>query len=270
MQFIVDMMPEVASEHGPAIDNLIVLIHWLMAILFVGWSGFFGFILFRFRQGRNPRADYHGVKNHLSTYAEVGVAIVEAVLLIGFSIPLWSDRVDDVPAPSDALEVRVIAEQFVWNVHYPGADGVFGRTAPDLVNTETNPVGLDFEDPNAADDITTINQLHLPVDQAVIVYLTSKDVIHSFALPHMRVKQDAIPGMEIPVWWVPTKTTEQMRQETGNPEFVYEISCAQLCGMGHYRMIGYYTIHTQEGYEAWMAEREAELAGSGDQDAFWN
>lgn len=270
MNFIVDMMPLNASEHGPQIDNLITLIHLLMGVLFVGWSSFFVYVLLRFRKGKSPKADYYGVKNHLSTYAEVGVAVIEAVLLIGFSIPLWADRVDEVPAPSDALEVRVIGEQFVWNIHYPGKDGVFGRTSPDLVDTATNPVGLDRDDPNAADDITTINQLHLPVDQAVIVYLSAKDVIHSFALPHMRVKQDAIPGMEIPVWWVPTVTTEEMKEQTGNPDFVYEISCAQLCGIGHYRMIGYYTIHTQEGFDAWMAEREAELSAAGEQDSFWN
>jgi cytochrome c oxidase subunit 2 len=270
MQFIVDMMPNVASEHGPAIDNLIQLVHLLMAVLFVGWGALFTYILWRFRKARNPVADAKGLRNHYSTYAEVGVAVVEVVLLVGFSIPLWAQRVDDVPAPGDSLEVRAVAEQFAWNFHYPGPDGVFGATSLELINAETNPLGLDRDDPNGADDITTINQLHLPVDQAVVVYLSSKDVIHSFALPHMRVKQDAVPGLEIPVWWVPTKTTEQMREELGNPEFTYEISCAQLCGIGHYSMRGFYTIHTQEGYDAWLAEEAALIEESAGGDDFWN
>ena len=85
-----------------------------------------------------------------------------------------------------------------------------------------------------------------------------------------RHHSDAVPGLEIPVWWVPTKTTEQMREELGNPEFIYEISCAQLCGIGHYSMRGFYTIHTQEGYDEWLAEEAALLEESAGGDDFWN
>ena len=173
--------------------------------------------------------------------------LVEAILLIGFSIPLWADRVEGFPAPADATQVRVVAEQFAWNIHYPGPDGVFGRTDVKLIDLQANPLGLDREDPAAKDDVTTINQLHLPVGRPVLIQLSSKDVIHSFALQEMRVKQDVIPGTMIPVWFVPTVTSEEMQQRKGNPEWSYEISCAQLCGLGHYRMRGYMTIHTRRG-----------------------
>ncbi len=260
-------MPQVASAHGPQIDHVNNLVHLLMLGLFVGWGLFFLYLLYRFRASRNPKANYAGVKSHVSTYLEVGVAIAETVLLIGFSIPLWAARVDEAPPEGESVVVRIVAEQFAWNMHYPGADGVFGRTDIGLIDSESNPLGLDRGDPHAADDITTINQLHLPVNKPAILQLSSKDVIHSFNMPHMRVKQDTIPGMSIPVWFVPTVTTDQMRQRTGNDEFVYEIVCAQLCGLGHSTMRGFYTIHTEEGYDAWLAEEAALLT---EVDEFWD
>jgi cytochrome c oxidase subunit II len=239
-------LPEQASAHAAEIDRMIVLVHWLMAVLFVGWGTFFIYTLIRFRASQHPRADYGGVKSHFSTYVEVGVALVEAILLVGFAIPAWANRVDDIPNESDAVVVRVIAEQFAWNAHYPGADGVFGRTDIKLVAAE-NPIGLDRTDAAAKDDITTINQLNLPVNRPILIHLTSKDVIHSFSLNQMRVKQDAIPGVSFPVWFTPTKTGD------------WEINCSQLCGLGHYRMRGFYSIKTQQDYDAWLKEEVAAL-----------
>jgi cytochrome c oxidase subunit 2 len=239
-------LPEVASAHGAAIDNLIVIVHWLMFVMFIGWGAFFLYLLVRFRRGRNPKASYDGLKTHASSWVEGAVALAEAVLLIAFSIPLWSERVDAFPSTEDgATVVRVVGEQFAWNVHYPGPDGLFGRTDVSLVDTETNPLGLDRKDPAAADDITTINQLHLPVDKPVIVHLSSKDVIHSFGLFEMRVKQDAIPGMDIPVWFVPNRIGE------------YEIACSQLCGLGHFRMRGFVSVRSDADFRAFLAEEAA-------------
>ncbi len=262
-------MPEAAAEHALRVDNMIDYVHWLMLLLFVGWGAFFVYTLVRFRRKVNPRADYVGVKSHTSTYLEVAVAVFEAVLLIGFSIPLWAERVAEVPSPDESVVVRVVAEQFAWNVHYPGKDRRFGRTATELIDLQSNPVGLDRADPDAADDITTVNQLHLPLDRPAVIHLTSKDVIHSFSLPHMRSKQDVIPGLSIPLWFVPNRTTEEMRERLGDPEFQYEIGCAQLCGLGHYRMRGFLTVHTQAGFDAWIDEQTELLSESGEGD-FWN
>jgi cytochrome c oxidase subunit 2 len=174
------------------------------------------------------------------------VALVEAVLLVGFSIPAWAERVSDIPSDSEAIVVRVVAEQFAWNVHYPGQDGIFGRTDIKLVAAE-NPLGLDRSDPAAKDDITTINQLNLPVNRPIVVHLTSKDVIHSFSLLQMRVKQDVIPGVTFPVWFTATRTGD------------WEINCSQLCGLGHYRMRGFYSIKTQADFDTWLKEEAAAL-----------
>ncbi|MFQ5478801.1 MAG: cytochrome c oxidase subunit II [Candidatus Binatia bacterium] len=236
-------LPPDVSTHGYQIDHLISLLHWFMVFLFVGWGLFMVYTLVRFRARPGHKADATGVTSHLSTYLEVGVAVVEVLLLVGISIPVWAEVKGKPLTESQAdVVVRVVAEQFAWNIHYPGPDGKFGRTDINLVDSG-NPLGLDKNDAAAADDITTINQFHFPVGKKVLVYLNSKDVIHSFFLPVMRVKQDAIPGMTIPVWFEAKATGE------------FEIACAQLCGLGHYRMKGYMTIDTEEGFEAWLTEQ---------------
>jgi cytochrome c oxidase subunit II len=239
-------LPVAASAHAAELDHMTVLVHWLMLVLFVGWGLFFLFALFRFRRSANPKASYAGAKGKISKGTEVAVAIVEVILLVAYAIPAWAKRVRDLPSENEAVVVRVVGEQFAWNVQYPGRDGKFGRTNIKLVGSD-NPLGLDRTDPNAKDDITTINQLNLPVDRPVLIHLGTKDVIHSFGIYEMRVKQDAIPGMEIPVWFIPTLVGD------------YEIACSQLCGLGHFRMRGFVNIQTADAYQKWMADQEKEL-----------
>lgn len=306
-------LPLDGSAHGAQIDNMIGLVHWLMFALFLGWGIFFTYILVRFRRSRNPKADYVGVKSHTSTYIEVGVAVFEGILLVGFAIPLWANVVNDVPNEEEATVVRVVAEQFAWNVHYAGADGIFGKADITLI-TADNPLGLDRSDPACKDDIATINQLNLPVGKPAIVHLSTKDVIHSFAIPLLRVKHDAIPGENIPVWFTPVKTTRELQQaltksyslkdgmpptlatqvsmsdyvgkdgETllkkgdaitedavnqlraagilemvAAPDTPLEIACAQLCGLGHFRMRGFVNIQTPDEFKAWLTEEASYL-----------
>ena len=240
-------LPVAASAHASDVDSLISIVHWLMAVLFVGWGAFFVFALVRFRKSANPRADYHGAKGKLSKGIEIAIVIVEAILLIFFAIPAWAKRVGSFPSESEAVVVRVIGEQFAWNVQYPGPDGKFGRTDISKMAAD-NPIGLDRSDPDAKDDITTINQLTLPVNRPVLVHLSTKDVIHSFGLYEMRVKQDAIPGLDTPVWFIPNRIGD------------YEIACSQLCGLGHYRMRGFLNIKSDADYRAFLAEEAKGLA----------
>jgi cytochrome c oxidase subunit 2 len=251
-------MPALATTNGGQIDGLIGWTHIFMLVLFVGWGGFFLYALFRFRRSRNPVANYAGVRSHASSYLEIGVAVVEAILLVGFSIPLWAARVDRAPAESEALVVEVTGEQFAWNVHYPGPDGKFGKTDIKLLDLQSNPLALDRDDPAAKDDVTTLNQLYLPVNKPIIVRLRSKDVIHSFGVPEFRVKQDAVPGLTIPIWFIPNVTTADMRTRMGNAEFQYEIACAQLCGLGHAKMRGFVTVVTADEFQKWLDEKVKE------------
>src|SRR5437588_2793896 len=126
-----------ASEHGFLIDDMLEFCHWFMLVLFVGWSAFFLFTLFRFHHSRNPKADYYGVRTHASTHVEFMVVLVEAVLLLGFALPLWAKRVNEFPRPdSNPLAIKVIGQQFAWNLWYPGADGKFGKPAPDMITPD--------------------------------------------------------------------------------------------------------------------------------------
>jgi cytochrome c oxidase subunit 2 len=263
-------LPINASSHGGAVDEVIVLFHWLMLFLFIGWGLFFIYTLIRFRASKNPKADYVGVKSHLSSGLEVAVAAIEFVILIGFAIPIWATRVNDVPnSATGAEEIRVIGQQFAWNIHYPGADGKFGNRDLKLVDEVSNPIGLDRSDLNGVDDFVTVNQLHIPVNKPIRIDLSSKDVIHSFSLPEFRVKQDAVPGMSIPVWFEANMTTDEYLQTvegTDREGQGFEIACAQLCGLGHYRMKGFLTVHDNEGYAAWLDEQAEYLEEEGEDD----
>ncbi|MGI8431306.1 MAG: cytochrome c oxidase subunit II [Chthoniobacterales bacterium] len=241
-------MPPNASAHGYQIDHIIEFSHWFMGVLFVGWSAFFIYVLIRFRQGRSPVASHEGVTSGISSHLEFAVVLIEAVLLIGFAVPLWAKRVNEFPADKDAILVHAIGQQFNWTFHLPGPDGVFGRRDIDLVSN-ANPLVLDPADPAGKDDLTALGELHVPVNRNVIIDVSSKDVIHDFDIPAMRIAQDAIPGQIIPMWFKPIKT--------GN----YEVICAQLCGLGHYSMKGMLVVDTPDDYQAWLKER-MELSGN--------
>jgi len=234
--------PPNASEHGYQIDHILEFCHWFMAALFVGWLSYFIFVLIRFRRSRHPVADHQGVKSGISTHLEFSVVLIEAVLLIGFAIPLWAKRVNQFPDSRDAILVHVVGQQFNWTYHLPGPDGQYGRREVSLVSNN-NPVGLDYNDPASKDDIVVVGELHVPVNRPVIIELSSKDVIHNFNLNSMRIAQDAIPGSIIPMWFTPIKTG------------TYEVICGQLCGLGHYSMKGSVVVDSPEDYQNWLKER---------------
>ncbi len=255
-------LPVGISSVSGRIDEIIVIVHYLMLVLFVGWGIFFIVSLVKFRSSKNKKANYKGVESHYSSVLEAAVAVIEIVILFGFAFPIWAERVNEVPDTRDAETVRVIAQQYAWNIHYPGPDGKFGETRIDLVDEQDNPIGLDRSSEFAEDDFTTINQLHIPVNRKIRVDLSSKDVIHNFKLPELRVSQDAIPGMVIPVHFTATSTSEEFLKTTVGTKREgkgLEIACAQLCGLGHYRMKGYVTIHEEDDYQAWLDEQASYL-----------
>ena len=244
-------LPELASVHGDDVDRLIVYVHYLMIVLFVGWTGYFLYTLWRFRKGRNPKADYAGVTSHTSNYIEIAVAAVEVVLLVGFAVPLWAKVVDKFPEEDKSLVVRITAQQFAWAGRYTGADRKFGKQDIQLVST-SNPLGLHQADEklkaadvDGKDDVTLpFNvEIVIPVNTNVIVSVTSLDVIHSFKVLPLRITQDAIPGMRIPIHFQATKTN------------TYQINCAQLCGVGHSTMKGYLKVVPPAEFEAWLKSK---------------
>jgi cytochrome c oxidase subunit 2 len=244
-------LPVLASEHGKSVDDLIVYVHALMGVLFVGWLAYFLLALVRFRQSKNPKADYIGVKGHTSNYLEVGVAVVEAILLIGFAVPLWARAVRNPPAEKDSTVIYVMGRQFNWNGHYAGVDGKMGRQDPAL-SSGGDAFGLDRKnDPDAKDDVVVQGSFVVPVNKPVVLHISSLDVIHSFAIRSMRICQDATPGLSVPAWFTPIK------------EGKYKVSCAQLCGVSHYGMFATLDVVSQADYDKWLAEQSAKAKSAG-------
>ncbi|REJ74617.1 MAG: cytochrome C oxidase subunit II [Acidobacteria bacterium] len=235
-------MPPDWSTDGFEIDRLLVLVHLLMLALLVGWLAYFCVVLWRFRAGRRSAAVIAPPRGHLALGVAFLVFLCELGLMVLVEIPVWARRV--APPPDDAFVVRVVAEQFAWNFHYPGLDGEFGPTAIDRIDS-FNPIGLDFDHPAAADDLFTINELQVPSGRTIRLVLTAKDVIHGFYLPYYRVRQDILPGQRIEVTVRPAREGRS------------EIGCAQLCGLGHYRMKGWFTVSSPEEFAAWYEDEQA-------------
>lgn len=239
-------MPQAASGHAGALDAVLLSVHAHMLLIFTAWLALFVIALVRFRKGARPEPRAHGMKGTLAAIAIGAVIVGDAIILATQALPAWSERNLPPPAGTQPVEVHIAAEQFAWNIHYPGPDGVFGRTNQALVSA-TNPVGIDREDAAAADDIGLLNVLMLPINRTVVVQLTSRDVIHSFTLNEMRVKQDVVPGMTSRVWFTPMTNGD------------WEIACSQLCGLAHYRMRGEYHVVDQAAWDGWQAQEVARL-----------
>lgn len=235
----------VASQHGGLVDHMLGFVHWFMIALGVGWSIYLCIAFYRFRQTKTRRADYHGVRGHATTHIEIGVVIVEAILLLGFAFPLWSRQADEYPTSTDTIRMRALGEKFLWNFQYPGADGMLSTWSMTNVNGATNATGIDHNDPNSKDDFVSPTTMRLPVGRPVIVDVASKDVIHNLALVPMRAAQDATPGVKAHMWFMPTKTG------------TWDIICGQLCGPGHAQMKANLEVIEAKDYDEWAKDQSA-------------
>jgi cytochrome c oxidase subunit 2 len=241
------LLPEAASAEAPLLDSVLVAAHWHMAAVFLVWLAIFVTALIRFRASRHPVARSEGPPLVWAALAIGAVVLGDVALLATRALPAWRARTSPPAATlAPPVEVRVDAEQFAWHVHYPGPDRRFGASAAALV-TAANPLGIDRTSPHGGDDIGLTNVLVLPLDRIIVVQLTSRDVVHSFTLPEMRVKQDAVPGFVSRTWFTPVKTGS------------WEILCSQLCGLGHYRMRGEYRVVTAEAWMTWIADEVERL-----------
>ena len=244
-------LPPAASSYASDIDWLMRLLHTVMISIFVAWGIFFIYCLIRYRARDGERAVYHQAGESASFIPDGLVLAFEVWLILAFGIPLWSMIKQNTPPEKDALVVHVIAQQFAWNFQYAGPDGKFGRRLASLVSAE-NSIGLDPDDPASKDDFVTINNLNVPMGKPTILHMTSKDVIHDFQVTNFRNKQDVVPGLETMLWFDPTV------------EGKFEIACAQLCGLGHTKMIGNVFIKPQAEFDTWQQQQQAEKNGTAD------
>jgi cytochrome c oxidase subunit 2 len=237
-------LPVAGSQHAADLDKVLLGVHTHMAIQAIAWGVFFIYVLVRFRSRVQPLPSSRGLRPLIPLVA-IGAVIAGDVLLLATSaLPAWSARMNPPAALAAPFEIHVIAEQFVWNIHYPGTDRRFGRTSQALISA-ANPLGIDRSDPAAKDDIGILNSLTLPLNWPVTIHLSSRDVIHSFTLNEMRVRQDAVPGMTTHTWFTPIVAGQ------------WDIACSQLCGIGHYRMRGEYRVLPQQQWEEWLRTETA-------------
>jgi len=240
-------LPLGASAAAAGIDRQFTVTYILMGIVFVLAQGSLGLFVWQYRDhGSARKAEY----SHGNTKMEVIWTVLTAILFVGLNLmgsPIWAaERFK--PADDGALPVEVTGMQFAWYFRYAGPDGKFGLTSPKLMDPSAGSeaaIGLDTSDPMAKDDVVT-GTMVLPVNRQVDLTLRAVDVIHSFFVPNMRFKQDAVPGLAIHMHFTPTQIGD------------YEIACAELCGLGHYKMHGMLKVVSPEDFDKWLAAREAE------------
>lgn len=254
-----------ASDHGVLVDRMLYITLIITFIVFLITQIALFWFSFKYQESDNRKAFYYPHNNKLELIWTVIPAIVLTVI-VGFGIFYWFKITGD--APKNSMEVEVVGKQFGWEFRYPGSDKVFGKKYFKNTNDAAgNPLGQLWDDPYNHDDVYTTGEMHLVVNKPVKLIIGAKDVIHDVGLAHFRMKMDAVPGTPTTMWFTPTKTTKQMAQETGNPDFVYEISCDQMCGKGHYSMRGTIIVETQEEFDAWIAGKKPQyLVANPDKD----
>ena len=235
-------LPEQVSAHGGAIDQQLILTLTIAGIVFFLAQVALSYVLWRFRARGDKRASYW----HENSTLELTWTLATAALFVGLGVlgnRVWANYLFSQEVP-DVTTVEVTGQQFAWNIRYPGVDNTFGRTDPALINdAQANYLGIDSKDKASRDDVMTQNIMAVPVNRPIRVILRSKDVTHSFHVPQLRVKQDAVPGMAIRVHFTALRTGE------------YEIACAELCGMQHYKMRGRLLVMEDADFRTWLKAR---------------
>lgn len=254
-----------ASDHGVLVDRMLYVTLAITFIVFLITQIALFWFAYKYQESDNRKAYFYPHNNTLELVWTVIPAIALSVL-VGFGIFYWFKITG--PAPKDAMIVEVVGKQFGWEFRYPGADGILGKKyfkKTDPANG--NPVGQLWEDPANHDDVFVEQEMHLVVGKPVQLVIGAKDVIHDVGLVHFRMKMDAVPGTPTSMWFTPTYTTKEMKVKTGNPDFVYEMSCDQLCGKGHWSMRGVIVVETQEEFDAWLASKKPQyLVANPDKD----
>jgi cytochrome c oxidase subunit II len=247
------MLPDSASDHGIQYEFMFKWTTIICGIVFVLTQFVLFWFSYKYRASDNRSAFFFAHSNKLEIIWTSVPAIAMAVL-VAIGLKNWFAMTGDAPKIHQTVEV--IGKQFNWIMRYPGPDGKLGKRDYRLINDANNVLGLDWKDPATHDDIIA-NELHLTKGTPVEIVIGSRDVIHDLGLPHFRMKMDAVPGVPTRMWFTPIISTEEMKEKTNNPNFVYEISCDQMCGRGHYSMKGTVIVHDTADYKVWEAGQKS-------------
>ena len=245
-----------ASDHGENIDTMMWITLAIIGFVFIVTQVLLFWFAYRYQASEKRKVLYYPHNNKLELLW-TAVPAIALTVLVAFGLYYWFKITGD--APKTAMEVEITGHQFGWEYRYPGKDNVLGRQSYKLVDpSKNNPLGQDWNDAANHDDLHP-SELHLIVNKPVKLIIRSQDVIHDVGLPHFRMKMDAVPGTPTTMWFTPKYTTAKMKEITGNENFVYEIACDQMCGVGHYSMRGVIVVDTQEEYDTWLASQKPQF-----------
>jgi len=244
-------LPEAASVHGQATDDLFwITMGIIIAMFLITNIALFGIsFLYQYRKG--AKSSYFHDNTRLETIWTIVPAVIMAILVFYGNKVWW-----DIKSPEfkeKPIQLEIMGHQFAWKVRYPGPDDSLGTYDFRLIDN-INEMGIDFEDKASSDDFMP-SEIHIPVNKPIIFKIRARDVLHSVFAPHFRLKMDAVPGMPTHFAFIPTKTTQQMRNDLGNPDFNYEIACTEVCGKGHFAMKYIIVVESEEEYKKWLAEQ---------------
>jgi cytochrome c oxidase subunit II len=245
----------IASEHGVITDRLFWITMVITGIVFIITQILLFVFSYKYQHSPNRKALFLPDNNKLEFIWTIVPAVVLTILVV-YGLTVWNKVM--APAPESAEVIEIMGYQFAWKVRYPGKDETLGAYDYRKIDA-VNEFGLDFTDRAAFDDFSP-RELHLPKGQPVEFRIRARDVLHSVFAPHFRLKMDAVPGMPTRFWFIPTKSTADMRAETGNPDFNYEIACTEVCGRGHFSMRLLVVVDEPEEYEKWKAEQQSWLS----------
>lgn len=252
------MAPEAASDYGKEYDQMFVVTLVITGIVFFITQALLFWFAFKYQRQENRKAFFFSHSNKLEMIWTTVPAVAMAVL-VAIGLKNWFTVTSE--APKNKMQIEIVGKQFNWISRYPGKDGVLGKRKYTLISDKDNLLGQDWNDKTNLDDILIpTGELHLVKGKPVELIIGSRDVIHDVGLSHFRIKMDAVPGITTRIWFTPTITTAEMKQKTGNENFVYELSCDQMCGKGHYSMKALIFVETQAEHDAWLAKQQSYYA----------
>ncbi len=254
-------LPEAASPHGRHTDFLFWLSMSVITIAFVVTNALLFVFAWRYQYREGHKASYYPENHKLELIWTVIPAIVMA-LLVFTGWRAWRDIMAE--APENAQVFEIVGKQFNWIARYPGVDNnKLGSFNYKLIDNN-NETGIDYTDEASFDDFTSSSELHIPVNKPILLKIRARDVLHSVFIPHLRVKMDAVPGMPTRFQFTADKTTDEMRNLTGNPNFGYEIACTEVCGQGHFSMRIRLIVEDEAAWQAWCKEQKPLLTSTPD------
>lgn len=248
------LLPVSASEHGVSYDNLMNITFYMIIPVFVITHIFLFWFAYKYAYSSKRKALFFSHSNKLELIWTVVPSLALTILIL-YGLSNWNSLMKPIPEEEDHILIELMGQQFSWGARYAGKDGKLGRANVNYIEG-TNFMGVDASDEHSKDDKIVKGEFHIPVNVPVQFVMRSIDIIHSAYMPHFRAQMNCVPGLETQFNFVPTITSKEMKEITGNDEFEYVLLCNKICGAAHYNMQMNIIVDTKEDYEKWLAEQK--------------